>query len=608
MVWIVVPLVITVAAWQSVRLPPLGGLDPSWQSALAMARHTGLTFGTQVVWTYGPLGFLSDTTMWFNHLAVASMAYTIVSRFGLAAALFVCARRTFGNVVAFLLATIIASVAVELQEPVIVLCCGVWMVTRSGENGRRSLWLSGALGAFSAIEVLNKQSIGVSLVALTAVTILSLPAARGKQAAVAGGAGITTFLVCWLALGQGPAAVPDYLENAIQISSGYAGAMSLDAGALGWTYTAAAVAMAVGVWAAVTMTETGMARARGGVVALWIVFCFFAFKEGFVRADPSHVPAFFGALLAGFFAFRWQPRRRPAALIGAAGMLVFALASASERLSIPVDPTRNARTAFDQIRTVLSSSRRHALIEAGRAGIKAAEPLDATSLALIGTRTVSVFPSELALVWAYHLRWDPIPVLQSYAAYTASLDQLDADFVRSSRAPERLILQPNTAIDGRVPWFDEPSTSRAILCRYRVLHRAPALAVLGRGPDRCSSERLQSRVRARWGQSVPVPAPPDNHSLVFVKVSGVQPSGLERLVALLYKPASRSVIVNGAPHRLVSETAGDGLPLRAAPGLDYPPPFNVAAGIQTIAVTKGSGAQSGGSPLTFTFYSVSLSG
>ncbi len=262
MVWIVVPLVIMVAAWQPVRLPPLGGLDPSWQAGLAMARHTGLTFGTQVVWTYGPLGFLSDTTLWFNHLAVASMAYTIVSRFGLAAALFVCARRTFGNVVAFLLATIVASVAVELQEPVIVLCCGVWMVTRSGENERRSLWLSGALGALSAIEVLNKQSIGVSLVALTAVTILSLPGARGKHAAVAGGAGIMTFLVCWLALGQALGAVPDYLENAIQISSGYAGAMSLDAGGLGWAYTAAAVAIAVGVWAAVTMTETGTARAR----------------------------------------------------------------------------------------------------------------------------------------------------------------------------------------------------------------------------------------------------------------------------------------------------------------------------------------------------------
>ena len=121
--------------------------------------------------------------------------------------------------------------------------------------------------------------------------------------------------------------------------------MSLDAGGLSWAFTAAAVAIAVGVWAAVTMTETGTARARGGVVALWIVFCFFAFKEGFVRADPSHVSAFFGALLAGFFAFRWQPRRRPAALIGAAGMLVFALATASQPFSIPVDPTRNARTA-----------------------------------------------------------------------------------------------------------------------------------------------------------------------------------------------------------------------------------------------------------------------
>jgi hypothetical protein len=171
-----------------------------------------------------------------------------------------------------------------------------------------------------------------------------------------------------------------------------------------------------------------------------------------------------------------------------------------------------------------------------------------------------------------------------------------------------LVLQPNSAIDGRVPWFDQPSTSRAILCRYRVIRRTPALAVLARGANRCSSERMQSRVKAGWGQRVSVPAPPDSRSLVFVRVSGVQPSGLERVVALLYKPTTRSVVLNGAPHRLVTGTAGDGLPLRAAPGLDYPPPYNVASGAETIALTKGSAAPSGGSPLTLTFYSVSLSG
>lgn len=607
MVSIVVPLVIMLAAWQPVRLSPLGGLDPSWQAGLAMARHAGLTFGTQVVWTYGPLGFLSDTTLWFNHLAVASLAYTVVIRFGLAAVVFISARRTFGSIAAFLLTIVVASIDVDLREAVIALYCGIWMVTRSRADDRRSYWLSAALGALSAVEVLNKQSTGVSVVALTAVTILSLPSARVKHGAVAAGAGIVTFLVCWVALGQAIAAIPDYLGNAIQISTGYAGAMGLPAAGLGWAFTAAAVGLAVGVWAALGMTETAPTRARRGVVGLWIVFWFFAFKEGFVRIDPSHLNIFFGALLAGLFAFHWAPRRRPAALIGAAGVFAFALAAAAVSFSQAVDPTGRAKVAVNQIRTVLSSSKRHALIEAGRAGIEAAEPLDPTSLALIGTRTVSVFPSELALVWAYHLRWDPIPVLQSYAAYTPSLDQFDADFVKSARAPERLIIQPATAIDGRVPWFDEPFTSRAILCRYRLLRRTPTAAVMARGQDRCSSERLLSRIRADWGQRVSVPAPPDDRSLVLVKVSGVQPSGLERLVALLYRPAIRLVFLNGVLHRLVSGTAGDGLPLRAAPGLDYPSPFNVAAGARTIAVTKESSGPSGGSPLTFTFYSVSLS-
>jgi hypothetical protein len=50
-----------------------------------------------------------------------------------------------------------------------------------------------------------------------------------------------------------------------------------------------------------------------------------------------------------------------------------------------------------------------------------------------------VYPQEIALAWAYHLDWRPIPVLQSYSAYTSDLDQLDADFLTSTRAPQRIL-------------------------------------------------------------------------------------------------------------------------------------------------------------------------
>jgi hypothetical protein len=42
---------------------------------------------------------------------------------------------------------------------------------------------------------------------------------------------------------------------------------------------------------------------------------------------------------------------------------------------------------------------------------------------------------------------------------------------------------------------------------------------------------------AGWRQRIPVPTPPNDHSFVFVRVGGVAVRGLERLLALLYKPA-----------------------------------------------------------------------
>jgi hypothetical protein len=48
------------AGWQVALMHPFVGLDASWQAALYMAAERGLGFGTQIVFTYGPLGFLNQ--------------------------------------------------------------------------------------------------------------------------------------------------------------------------------------------------------------------------------------------------------------------------------------------------------------------------------------------------------------------------------------------------------------------------------------------------------------------------------------------------------------------------------------------------------------------
>ena len=66
-------------------------------------------------------------------------------------------------------------------------------------------------------------------------------------------------------------------QNCCSLTISPSSTMGLPAAGLGWAFTAAALGLAVGVWAALAMTETQPTRARCGAVALWI-------EDGRVRA------------------------------------------------------------------------------------------------------------------------------------------------------------------------------------------------------------------------------------------------------------------------------------------------------------------------------------
>src|ERR1039458_4974019 len=91
--WGILPLSIMLLAWQPVLLEPKRGLDFSWGAGLDMAMHDGLTFGHQVVFTFGPLGFLGVNQLWYGDLAEVSFVYLVLIRLALAAALVAGGRR-----------------------------------------------------------------------------------------------------------------------------------------------------------------------------------------------------------------------------------------------------------------------------------------------------------------------------------------------------------------------------------------------------------------------------------------------------------------------------------------------------------------------------------
>jgi hypothetical protein len=610
-----VPLVIALLSWRPLALEPRPGLDNSWQAALHMALHEGITFGDHLIFTYGPVGFLSAPTLWYSDTGTVAVLYTVLLRYLLALALFWGARRTYGTVVGAIVALLVASasnvalgsfgflVDVALVAVTFLIFC-VWMIDRdSGPRGRLLLVALG--GAFAALELLNAESIGVEIAVLALVMALALPGRSRDHVIVTLAGFILALLVVWTVTGQNLGALPAYARNLARIISGYAGAMSLEAGpGLRWEYTAAWVAFAIGLAGALQMTAWGPRPRRWGIVVLWVVFCFFESKEAFVRHDSEHGLIYFVALLCGFLALRWRQRGRLVGFGLTAVLFTFAVTAQERSFSTFFDPVEHASSAVNQLEQVTSPSERASIMAKGRQEFA---PIAPRTLQLLEGHTVHVYPYEAGVVWAYHLKWRPLPVIQSYVAYTTGLDEEDAHALSSAQAPQRILRGPEPAIDRRVQAFDEGLTIRTILCRYQELRTTAIRQVLALGPNRCGAPIALGTVHAGWGEAVEVPAPPNGHSFVFVRIGGVAVAGFERLYALLYKPAERAVLLDGNPYRLVPGTATDGLLLRAPVGVDFAAPFNLAPDSSTIAVAKAGQGTSRGTPITFSFFAQSVS-
>jgi hypothetical protein len=605
--WVVVPLAITLLSWHALPLEPQPGLDHSWQAALHMALHYGIAFGRHLIFTYGPLGFLSVPTLWYSATGTIAVLYTVLLRLALASALFLGARATYGTLAGAIVALLVAGASGVALETVPFLVFCVWTIDRVA-GPRRALALTAIGGAVAGVELLNKESTGIEIAVLAIVVALGARGRRRDHVIVTLAALILALLAGWAASGQDWGALPAYARNGARIVSGYAAAMGSEDLHLIWQYPAGLFAFVVGLLGAVRMTADGPTRRRWGILALWVTFCFFEYKEGFVRHDVGHGTVYFVALMGGFLALRWRREDRLLGLGLLAALFAFAIAAqeASSR-SVVFELDRNASSAVSQLEQALSPSERAAITARGREAIERAFPIDRSTLSLLRGHTVHVAPYEAAVAWAYDLDWRPLPVFQSYSAYTTGLDREDAAALTSAQAPERILRDRAADIDDRVQAFDEGLTTRTILCRYRELRTTASWQVLALAPNRCGTPVPLGTVRASWYQKVPVPAPPNDHSFVFVRIGGVAVGGLESLMALLYKPFNRVVLLDGSRHTLVEGTAMDGLLLRAPGEIDFSAPFNLAPDSSSIAVGKVLGSSGGEKSLTFSFYAQSVS-
>jgi hypothetical protein len=619
---------ITALAWPFLDLPATTGLDRSWQIGLHLASWMDLRQGVDFVFTYGPLGFLAVPHPYLGVTSLLALVASGAVYFSLVAVMLIEARRVVPLWAAALVVLAIARTFVALppfeafQVLVFIACVEALAGRVRAPAGAIAL----GLGIAAGFAMLGKLNVGVFVASMGAVTALAVVRPWWRGIVVYAAGAVASGLVLWIATGQSLSDIASYASGAVQTISGYSEAMGLDRDpALLWVYAAfAGIAVLFG-WTAYRMSADWPRPQRLGLLFVCLIFGFAMWKTAFTRQYHAFALA---AILVALAVIGAHLRDRRLWLTSLLAVGIAFLAAAQATPASYMNVVGSARSLAVEAATAVIPGRALRAEQSTRASLRKRYALDPTTLGELSGKRVSVDPVEAGVAFAYpELTWAPLPVMQSYTAYTPALDHLNADRLASADAPDRILrsvafnadppdwltrqrghpLRPGESIpvtvDGRYRWFESPAAMLETFCRYGQLSSIGSWQVLGRFGGSCGPAEPLNTVQAREGEAVQVPVESRPDRFVTVRVRGLEPSLIDRVRTALWKADEWYATIAGVRYRLVAPTMSDGLLLAVPAGADGTGSFAFGPPIETISIQSGSG---GHRQLTYEFESVPL--
>jgi hypothetical protein len=573
-IWITAAIV-ALLAWPVTFGVPVPGIDPSWMSGLYMGVDHGKEFGSELIFTYGPLGFLDWPILFYSWLADLALVFSGLVFVAFTVTMVALLERTVGLLGAAVIVFLYLVTVPDMEQLPLVL--GVaWALTalREDRPDRGVTFLALAGGSLAALEVLIKLSVGPVIFVVVLLALIGARADR-RQWALFAATPIGGTIVLWLIAGQSIGTLWDYGVNGFQVASGYNEAMVL-LGAPKW------VELALPLFALVLVLATACARfrdqrARIAAVLVVAVAAFTSFKYGIVRFEPAHAGLALSAMLGVWLALPWRRALAPAFILATVviGGIVVHVYPTEPRL----DPWQNIQAFGETAEIAIRPGMRQGLVDQSRAGLQEAYQLDPETLALLEGKRVTVDPWEIEVAWAYGLDWSPLPVIQNYTAYTQKLDRINSEAVEDAADGPQMILRQNPggtaplagarSFQNRMPAWDPPEQNFKIVCNFVPVHTTETWQVLERVPDRCGPQVLIGEAEASSGEPVQVPQA-KRGELVLMKIEGAKVEGAEKLRSLLWRPYVRSVSLNDGlvAYQLVPATTEDGMVVSRDPRLD----------------------------------------
>ncbi len=516
LIWpLLIALVATFSFLTIPRYPYLITDALSYEAVLSYAHEHRLQFGADIVFSYGPLGFLVNRSF-FPHASTARLLVDCSFCFAVAAGVCLLAWR-LQRLSRWLLIVVFILIAANIDPRAdLLFYIGILCWTLICRSSRALIGPASVLTLFAAFGILVKvnlllwSALSLGLVASTWCVRRRFFAAIALLIGAAG-----ALLAGWLAAGQSPANLPAYLSRVYQLSAAYNGAAALNAlpalTARGLMVVAFLAAILTLRFAWLPGVETRRLRIEGSLLLLWTCgLVFLLWKHGFNRADLYHMGFFFGFAAILPFALdaigAAPPGREPLAppraddpssespdltrsrrharcvflarILGfVCCILVFStlgswfFAGLPEMLLAPLqNVSLNIRSLSHWSEWI--EERNHA-----REAALSPTQLPPGVLASIGQSTVDVFGANQIYALHNKLNYHPRPVFQSYCALNAALNTLNERFFLGPRCPEFVLFNLNP-LDHKFPPLEDSFVLRDLVFNYALVSsNAPCLVL-----------------------------------------------------------------------------------------------------------------------------------
>lgn len=522
------------------RSSPLPNLDQSYQAVLEYAVTQNFQFGRDLVFTFGPLGFLN-----------ADVSQGLLPHIRILFAL------TWSGMVAWSA----TGLARQINGPMKYVFL-VWFFIYSNAGGQHAflviaygcmilmgdMWKrKGAAALFLIVFALLALIKFTFFMSVTASIILCTLVHIGKRNIKLSSVIVTCYgavlIALWLLAGQQLENFWPWLRGSFAIAGGYTDAMTIFPKESVLVFCSIAATMFLAsLW--VIIQSARLSFSNVGIMLVTMAYVFLSWKSGFVRADGHtmgfilFLPLVYSVLLNETFQqtmHRKQQRYIATLFIGVVLLCNWA-ADLQEPGIMLTKLVGWPRNMIGNSRLILNSvtGKWEYCFEALRANHQL-KPIPDLPVArgLIGKAPVDVINYTQWAALANNLNYRPRPVIQGYSVYTPYLQDLNLSFYRSEKRPQFLLFNMET-IDNRFPALDDATLLPCILYNYKPVAKEGDFIVLRASPNitEYAKQTLIHEQTVTFGESLNLPV--CSNDLLIMQVE-VKPTLIGRVIKFLFQ-------------------------------------------------------------------------